>query len=90
MNLSGCRTLLPLRTFSQRGPKRRDVLRKVAGALTEQHEELAVLLSRESGKPILVTEWYAKGMDSGMANQGGAGWVVKTQRDRGLLGRIVG
>jgi hypothetical protein len=38
---------------------------------------------RESGKPILITEWYAKGMDSGMANRGGAGWVVKTQRDRG-------
>jgi hypothetical protein len=38
---------------------------------------------RESGKPVLITEWYAKGMDSGMANMGGAGWVVKTQRDRG-------
>jgi hypothetical protein len=39
---------------------------------------------RESGKPILITEWYAKGMDSGLANRSGAGWVVKTQRDRGL------
>jgi hypothetical protein len=38
---------------------------------------------RESGKPILVTEWSAKGMDSGLGNRGGAGWVVKTQRDRG-------
>lgn len=38
---------------------------------------------RESGKPVLLTEWYAKGMDSGMANTGGAGWVVKTQGDRG-------
>jgi hypothetical protein len=38
---------------------------------------------RESGKPVLITEWYAKGMDSGLANHGGAGWVVKTQRDRG-------
>ena len=36
-----------------------------------------------SGKPFLVTEWYAKGMDSGMANTTGAGWVVKTQADRG-------
>jgi hypothetical protein len=25
----------------------------------------------------------AKGMDVGLANTGGAGWVVKTQRDRG-------
>jgi len=40
---------------------------------------------RESGKPILITEWYAKGADSGMANTGGAGWLVKTQRDRGLF-----
>jgi hypothetical protein len=38
---------------------------------------------RESGKPVLITEWYAKGMDSGLSNTGGAGWVVKTQRDRG-------
>jgi hypothetical protein len=38
---------------------------------------------RESGKPVIITEWYAKGMDSGLANTGGAGWVVKTQRDRG-------
>ncbi|NQX01346.1 hypothetical protein HQ447_11870 [bacterium] len=30
-----------------------------------------------------VTEWYAKGMDSGMANTTGAGFVVKTQADRG-------
>lgn len=40
---------------------------------------------RESGKPCLITEWYAKGMDSGLPNIGGAGWVVKTQRDRGLF-----
>lgn len=38
---------------------------------------------RWSGKPFLVTEWYAKGMDSGFANTTGAGWVVKTQADRG-------
>lgn len=36
-----------------------------------------------SGKPFLVTEWYAKGMDSGYSNQSGAGWTVKTQADRG-------
>jgi hypothetical protein len=40
---------------------------------------------RESGKPVLITEWYAKGMDSGLANTSGAGWLVKTQRDRGLF-----
>lgn len=39
----------------------------------------------ESGRPVLITEWYAKGADSGMANTGGAGWLLKTQRDRGLF-----
>ncbi|MEI6646356.1 MAG: hypothetical protein WCP12_09990 [bacterium] len=41
--------------------------------------------ARESGKPIMITEWYAKGMDSGLGNTTGAGWLVKTQRDRGLF-----
>lgn len=36
-----------------------------------------------AGKPFLITEWYAKGMDSGMSNVTGAGWTVKTQEDRG-------
>ncbi len=39
----------------------------------------------ESGKPVLITEWYTKAEDSGLANTGGAGWIVKTQRDRGLF-----
>ena len=34
-------------------------------------------------RPFMITEWYAKGMDSGMGNTTGAGWVVKTQQDRG-------
>jgi hypothetical protein len=41
--------------------------------------------AKDSGKPILITEWYAKGADSGHANTGGAGWLGKTQRDRGLF-----
>ena len=45
---------------------------------------LVAMWERESGKPYLITEWYAKGMDApGLANVTGAGWVVKTQRDRG-------
>ena len=40
---------------------------------------------RWSGRPMLATEWYAKGHDTGMANKTGAGWNVKTQRDRGLF-----
>jgi len=38
-----------------------------------------------SGRPVLITEWYAKGADSGMGNTGGAGWLVKTQRERGIF-----
>ena len=45
--------------------------------------ELLAMWNRESGRPILITEWYAKGMDSGLANRSGAGWVVRTQADRG-------
>lgn len=40
--------------------------------------------ARWAGKPFLVTEWYAKGHDvPGLANTSGAGWLVKTQKDRG-------
>lgn len=38
-----------------------------------------------SGKPFLVTEWYVKGEDSGLPNRSGAGWIVPTQRDRGVF-----
>jgi hypothetical protein len=33
----------------------------------------------------MITEFYAKGEDSGMGNTGGAGWLVKTQKDRGTF-----
>lgn len=45
--------------------------------------ELMGMWHRESGKPLMMTEFYAKGEDSGLANTGGAGWLVKTQKDRG-------
>ncbi len=38
-----------------------------------------------SGRPVMITEWYAKGADSGYTNHSGAGWLVPTQRDRGLF-----
>lgn len=41
--------------------------------------------ARWSGRPVLVTEWYAKGEDSGLPNLSGAGWTVPTQRDRGAF-----
>jgi len=39
--------------------------------------------AKESGRPIIITEFYAKGMDTGLENVNGAGWTVKTQEDRG-------
>ncbi|MCY3017743.1 MAG: hypothetical protein NTW87_01750 [Planctomycetota bacterium] len=53
-------------------------------AWTPDSEQLANW-ERWSGKPFMITEFYAKGEDSGMANTTGAGWLVKTQRDRGLF-----
>ncbi len=38
-----------------------------------------------SGRPFMVTEFYAKSVDSGLPNHSGAGWLVKTQKDRGLF-----
>lgn len=34
-------------------------------------------------KPFMVTEFYTKAMDAGLANTSGAGYTVHTQRDRG-------
>ena len=39
--------------------------------------------SRESGRPFMITEFYAKGHDSSLPNNTGAGWLVPTQKDRG-------
>ena len=38
--------------------------------------------SRLAGKPILITEWYAKAADSGLPNDTGAGFLVQAQSDR--------
>jgi len=35
-----------------------------------------------SGRPFLVTEYYAKAEDSGLDNSSGAGWLVNAQSDR--------
>ena len=37
-----------------------------------------------SSKPFFITEYYTKAEDSGMPNISGAGWLVKTQADRGI------
>jgi hypothetical protein len=38
-----------------------------------------------SGKPFLITEWYTKAEDSGLPNNTGAGWLVRTQEQRGYF-----
>jgi hypothetical protein len=35
-------------------------------------------------KPFIISEWYAKGHDvPGLTNESGAGWLVRTQKERG-------
>ena len=65
---------------------------KYAGAVSvniygiwQLDSETTATWERESGKPFLVTEFYAKGEDSGMPNHTGAGWLVHTQDERGLF-----
>jgi hypothetical protein len=36
-------------------------------------------------RPFLISEFYAKGMDSGLPNTSGAGWIVATQENRGAF-----
>ena len=45
-------------------------------------------IQKWAGRPFVITEWYAKGMDvweadNRMTNKSGAGWTVRTQDDRG-------
>ena len=47
-------------------------------------------VERWTDAPFMVTEWYAKGMDvaneqTGLTNKSGAGFTVRTQKDRGLF-----
>ena len=37
-----------------------------------------------AGKPFMITEFYTKAMDSGLANTTGAGFTVHSQQDRGF------
>lgn len=51
----------------------------------EPNQELMNNWGEWSGKPFLITEWYTKGEDSGLPNNTGAGWLVRTQKERGLF-----
>lgn len=37
-----------------------------------------------STKPFFITEFYTKAEETGMSNKSGAGWIVKSQTDRGV------
>ena len=52
--------------------------------------ELIQNIQKWSGTPFIITEWYAKGMDactpeSKLTNETGAGFTVRTQKDRGYF-----
>jgi hypothetical protein len=52
--------------------------------------ELIHNIQKWSGTPFIITEWYAKGMDactpeSKLTNETGAGFTVRTQKDRGYF-----
>ncbi|MDH4240499.1 MAG: hypothetical protein OEW48_13140 [Phycisphaerae bacterium] len=51
------------------------------GAWAPDREKMA-MWAAESGRPFMITEFYAKGHDSGLPNLSGAGWLVPTQTDR--------
>ena len=48
-----------------------------------QREEINAW-SEAMNRPVMLTEWYAKALDApGLSNKNGAGWLVRTQDDRG-------
>lgn len=49
--------------------------------ISEKHADLW----RGLTKPFMITEFYTKAEDSGLPNITGAGWLVKTQQDRGYF-----
>lgn len=51
----------------------------------EPNQEILNNWGEWSGKPFLITEWYTKAEDSGLPNNTGAGWLVRTQQARGFF-----
>ncbi|MBK0383579.1 hypothetical protein I5M32_11480 [Pedobacter sp. SD-b] len=76
------------------GDKNRAIVFKAAGKYSDiisfnyykswyPEKDITEMWVQQANKPFMITEWYAKGMDSGMPNETGWGWTVKTQEDRG-------
>ena len=51
----------------------------------EPDQEALAKWENWSGRPLLISEFYVKGEDSGLPNNSGLGWIVPTQEDRGLF-----
>ena len=54
------------------------------GKWTPEQEKMDEWMSW-ANRPFIITEFYAKGVDSGLPNTSGAGWLVKTQKERGYF-----
>ena len=57
---------------------------------TSMKSEIIQKIQNLAGRPFAITEWYAMGMDAcnvktGLTNTSGAGWIVRTQNDRGIF-----
>ena len=48
-------------------------------------QEMISRMAEIAGRPLMLTEWYAKGVDSGLHNESGAGFTVQTQEERGMF-----
>lgn len=71
-------------TFTACGPYVDVVSANYYGRWTPDQEELD-RWTKLSGKPLLITEWYAKGDDAGLDDREGAGFSVATQTERGMF-----
>ena len=81
----GCRFMFPGYTregFIRSAGRWCDVLTMNYYFVWEPQPELIKMWAEVSGRPFMVTEFYLKGMDSGLPNTSGAGWNGKTQTDR--------
>lgn len=76
--------LLQDETFKACGPYVDVVSVNYYGRWTPDQQELNRWASL-SGKPLLVTEWYAKGDDARLDDTEGAGFSVATQVERGMF-----
>ena len=76
--------LLQDETFKACGPYVDVVSINYYGRWSPDQEELN-RWAQLAAKPLLITEWYAKGDDAGLDDREGAGFSVATQTERGMF-----